>query len=144
MSHHRVCGQEPGAPPAAERAALLYSSWVLDAPKLLDLAVLYTPVAPALVTQLVTGLLELQPRYLQVCSGVCVWGVEGWGVGGRCFKSCLGLQQKQLNPLLQCLDTHVPASQGISRATAPEDRGVVAWQVCHPFLIHCISRQQPP
>ena len=43
---------EPGGLPADKQAALLYNKWLLDMPKLLDIAVLYGRDNPALVQQL--------------------------------------------------------------------------------------------
>jgi len=59
-----------GAPPDAERARCLYDRWLLDVPKLLDVAALYGPTNPGLVSQLLRGVFELQPQYagdVQVC-----------------------------------------------------------------------------
>jgi activating signal cointegrator complex subunit 2 len=53
----------PGVPPPAQQGALLYDNWILDVPKLMDLAALYGPTNPALVSRLLQQLLALQPRY---------------------------------------------------------------------------------
>lgn len=42
----------PGGPAREEQAALLYNDWLLDVPKLLDIAVLYGRDNSALVQQL--------------------------------------------------------------------------------------------
>ena len=51
----RVTGEEGGAPPAQERAGLVYDGWLLDVPKLLDLAALYGPSNPQLLRRLVSA-----------------------------------------------------------------------------------------
>ncbi len=33
--------RDPGGPPPAQRASILYDTWLLDIPKLMDIAVLY-------------------------------------------------------------------------------------------------------
>ena len=43
---------EPGGPAREEQVALLYNDWLLDVPKLLDIAVLYGRDNTALVQQL--------------------------------------------------------------------------------------------
>lgn len=43
---------EPGGPGKQEQAAFLYNDWLLDMPKLLDIAVLYGRDNPQLVQQL--------------------------------------------------------------------------------------------
>ena len=43
---------EPGGPSARDQASMLYNDWLLDMPKLLDIAVLYGRENPALVQQL--------------------------------------------------------------------------------------------
>lgn len=45
--------QEPGGPSRAEQAKLLYDKWLLDAPKILDLCVLYGPSNRDLTSRLV-------------------------------------------------------------------------------------------
>jgi activating signal cointegrator complex subunit 2 len=47
-------------------ADLLYNKWLVDVPKMMDLAVLYAPGSSQLVRQLLQQLLTLQPRYAQV------------------------------------------------------------------------------
>lgn len=49
-------------------AELLYDRWLVDVPKLMDLAVLYAPGSSQLVAQLLQQLLMLQPKYAQVGS----------------------------------------------------------------------------
>ncbi|GBF96800.1 hypothetical protein Rsub_09656 [Raphidocelis subcapitata] len=53
----------PGAPPPARRAAEIYDRWLLDFPKMLDLAAIYGPSNPALAARLVARAFEMQPRY---------------------------------------------------------------------------------
>ena len=43
---------QPGGPSAQNQASMLYNAWLLDMPKLLDIAVLYGRDNPALVQQL--------------------------------------------------------------------------------------------
>lgn len=45
----------------------MYDRWLLDVPKLMDLAAIYGPTNKALVQQLIGQLLALQPQY---------WGVS--------------------------------------------------------------------
>eukprot|EP00983_Pelagomonas_calceolata_P090206 1157391-Pelagomonas_calceolata.AAC.7 len=52
-----------GAPPDAERARCLYDRWLLDVPKLLDVAALYGPANPRLVSQFLSSVFTLQPQY---------------------------------------------------------------------------------
>lgn len=58
---------QPPAPSASQVADLLYNKWLMDVPKMMDLAVLYAPGSAQLVQQLLHQLLVLQPRYAQVC-----------------------------------------------------------------------------
>lgn len=60
---------------------MLYNKWLVDVPKMMDLAVLYAPGSSQLVQQLLHALLMLQPKYAQVW----IRG-EGWQLGG-CFGS---------------------------------------------------------
>ena len=48
---------EPGGPAREEQGALLYDKWLLDVPKLLDIAVLYGGDNPKLVQQLMQKVL---------------------------------------------------------------------------------------
>jgi hypothetical protein len=59
----------PGVPPPARQGQELYDRWLLDVPKLLDLAAIYGPSNPGLVARLVAQLLELQPRYFADIAG---------------------------------------------------------------------------
>ncbi len=43
MSQSRVTVTEEGAPPQTQQAQLVYDRWMLDVPKLLDVAALYGP-----------------------------------------------------------------------------------------------------
>ena len=52
-----------GAPSDTERARLLYDRWLLDVPKLLDVAAIYGPANPRIVSQLLCSVFELQPQY---------------------------------------------------------------------------------
>lgn len=45
---------------------MLYNRWLVDVPKMMDLAVLYAPGNSQLVQQLLHQLLVLQPKYAQV------------------------------------------------------------------------------
>lgn len=47
---------------------MLYNKWLVDVPKMMDLAVLYAPGSSQLVQQLLHQLLMLQPKYAQVCA----------------------------------------------------------------------------
>lgn len=59
--------QQQQAPPSPSQVAeLLYSRWLVDVPKMMDLAVLYAPGSTQLVQQLLHQLLMLQPKYAQV------------------------------------------------------------------------------
>ncbi|KAF8062062.1 hypothetical protein HT031_004322 [Scenedesmus sp. PABB004] len=63
-------GGRAGAAPAGalqpgDAAAALYDRWLVDVPKLMDLAVLYGPGNPELTRQLLQQVLRLQPRYAQ-------------------------------------------------------------------------------
>lgn len=65
-----------GAPPDSERARCLYDRWLLDVPKVLDVAALYGPSNPRLVGQWMRDLFALQPQYegdVQVCVMCCVY-----------------------------------------------------------------------
>ncbi|KXZ49213.1 hypothetical protein GPECTOR_22g804 [Gonium pectorale] len=55
--------RDPGGPPPEQQAALLYDSWTLDVPKLMDIAVLYGGQNRELVRRFMGQLLSLQPRY---------------------------------------------------------------------------------
>jgi hypothetical protein len=55
------------APPGPQQVGdLLYNQWLLDVPKMMDLAVLYGPGSSSLTGQLLEALLLLQPKYAQV------------------------------------------------------------------------------
>ncbi|KAK9909048.1 hypothetical protein WJX75_006462 [Coccomyxa subellipsoidea] len=54
---------EKGGPVQTEQAKQLYDRWLLDVPKLLDIAALYGPDNPELTRQLLTKVFTLQPRY---------------------------------------------------------------------------------
>jgi hypothetical protein len=57
----------PKAPPSPQQVGdLLYNQWLLDVPKMMDLAVLYGPGSSSLTGQLLEALLLLQPKYAQV------------------------------------------------------------------------------
>ncbi len=43
MGQSRVTIDEEGAPPRTQQAELVYDRWLLDVPKLLDIAALYGP-----------------------------------------------------------------------------------------------------
>jgi hypothetical protein len=58
--------QQQGPPSPGQVAELLYDRWLVDVPKLMDLAVLYGPGSSQLVAQLLQQLLLLQPKYAQV------------------------------------------------------------------------------
>lgn len=59
--------QQQQAPPSPSQLAdLLYSKWLVDVPRMMDLAVLYAPGSTQLVQQLLHQLLMLQPKYAQV------------------------------------------------------------------------------
>jgi hypothetical protein len=54
-------------PPSPQQVGdLLYNQWLLDVPKMMDLAVLYGPGSSSLTGQLLEALLLLQPKYAQV------------------------------------------------------------------------------
>lgn len=53
-------------PSASQAAELLYGKWLLDVPKMMDIAVLYGPGTSQLTRQLLQQLLVLQPKYAQV------------------------------------------------------------------------------
>mmetsp|Transcript_10537 Transcript_10537/g.27506 ORF Transcript_10537/g.27506 Transcript_10537/m.27506 type:complete len:856 (+) Transcript_10537:104-2671(+) len=59
-----------GAPPDAERARCLYDRWLLDVPKLLDVAALYGPANPRLVSQFLSSVFTLQPQYKGDVQGI--------------------------------------------------------------------------
>lgn len=54
---------------ASSRAQLLYDKWVLDVPKLLDLAAIYGPDNAPLVQQLMSQVLG---RFAVCCNCICV------------------------------------------------------------------------
>jgi hypothetical protein len=54
------------APSPQQVGDLLYNQWLLDVPKMMDLAVLYGPGSSSLTGQLLEALLLLQPKYAQV------------------------------------------------------------------------------
>ncbi|KAK9846540.1 hypothetical protein WJX81_006226 [Elliptochloris bilobata] len=54
---------ERGGPAAAEQADALYSGWLLDVPKLMDVAVLWGGANGDLVRRFMQQVFELQPRY---------------------------------------------------------------------------------
>jgi hypothetical protein len=55
------------APPSPQQVGdLLYNQWLLDVPKMMDLAVLYGPGSSRLTGDLLQALLLLQPKYAQV------------------------------------------------------------------------------
>ncbi|WIA38234.1 hypothetical protein OEZ86_001577 [Tetradesmus obliquus] len=59
-----AAGSKP--PPSPQQVAeLLYNQWLLDVPKMMDLAVLYGPGSSGLTGQLLSALLLLQPKYAQ-------------------------------------------------------------------------------
>ena len=80
-----------GAPPDIERARILYDRWLIDVPKLLDVAALFGPTNTHLVSQLLDKVFQLQHQYagdvqvcvffvasiLCVCLCVCVRGGGG-------------------------------------------------------------------
>jgi hypothetical protein len=79
-----AAGSKP--PPSAQQVAdLLYNQWLLDVPKMMDLAVLYGPGSSSLTGQLLQALLLLQPKYAQV-GRLVLWLVCLWWLGGdaRC------------------------------------------------------------
>lgn len=57
---------QPPPPTRSQVSDLLYNKWLLDVPKMLDLAVLYAPGSSQLVQELLHQLLMLQPKYAQV------------------------------------------------------------------------------
>ena len=54
-----MAASEEGTPPQQERRALLYDGWLLDVPKLLDLAALYGPSNPGLLRRLMSAVRTL-------------------------------------------------------------------------------------
>ncbi len=68
----RVAAGEAGAPPAQERAGLVYNGWLLDVPKLLDLAALYVPSNPQLLRRLMSAVRAAVPAL--ACTNRAVWG----------------------------------------------------------------------
>jgi hypothetical protein len=64
---HQQQKQPPPRPPSpTEVAELLYNNWLVDVPKMLDIAVLYGPSNSKLTAQWLQQLLLLQPKYAQV------------------------------------------------------------------------------
>jgi activating signal cointegrator complex subunit 2 len=61
--------QQVQPPSAGQVADLLYDRWLLDVPKMMDLAVLFGPGSSRLTQQLLQQLLHLQPKYAQVGEG---------------------------------------------------------------------------
>lgn len=63
----KAASKQQAHPPSASQAAeLLYNKWLLDVPKMADLAVLYGPSNAGLTGQLLQALLALQPKYAKV------------------------------------------------------------------------------
>ncbi|WIA17934.1 hypothetical protein OEZ85_009427 [Tetradesmus obliquus] len=60
-----AAGSKPAPPSPQQVAELLYNRWLLDVPKMMDLAVLYGPGSSSLTGQLLSALLLLQPKYAQ-------------------------------------------------------------------------------
>ncbi|KAF5829243.1 hypothetical protein DUNSADRAFT_16371, partial [Dunaliella salina] len=59
-----------GAPTDTERARYIYDRWLLDVPKLLDVAALYGPANPRLVNQFLNSVFMLQPQYKGDVQGI--------------------------------------------------------------------------
>jgi hypothetical protein len=64
----RVAAGEEGTPPEQERAALLYDGWLLDVPKLLDLAALYGPSNPGLLRRMMSAVRRGLPAAVSACT----------------------------------------------------------------------------
>ncbi|GFR47557.1 hypothetical protein Agub_g9282, partial [Astrephomene gubernaculifera] len=56
--------RDPGGPPREQQAQLLYDMWLLDVPKLMDVAVLYGTHNRQLTRTFLSQVFSLQPRYL--------------------------------------------------------------------------------
>jgi hypothetical protein len=66
-SSSRSSSTQQQAPPSPSQVAdALYNKWLVDVPKMMDLAVLYAPGSAHLVQELLHQLLLLQPKYAQV------------------------------------------------------------------------------
>ncbi|GIM03199.1 hypothetical protein Vretimale_8004 [Volvox reticuliferus] len=55
--------RDPGAPTREQQAQMLYNLWLLDIPKLMDVAVLYGAHNPELTRKFLIQVFDLQPRY---------------------------------------------------------------------------------
>ncbi|GIL51207.1 hypothetical protein Vafri_7281, partial [Volvox africanus] len=58
-----TCERDPGAPKREEQAQMVYNLWLLDIPKLMDVAVLYGAHNPELTRKFLSQVFDLQPRY---------------------------------------------------------------------------------
>ena len=70
---------KPGSPPPVRQAAMLYDLWLLDVPKLLDLAALFGTGSPKLVHRLMQQVIAGRPVLCclltwQLCMHLS-WGV---------------------------------------------------------------------
>jgi activating signal cointegrator complex subunit 2 len=80
-------------PPPQRRAQEIYDRWMIDVPKLMDLAAIYGPSNSGLVVRLIAQVLELQPKY---------WGDVAGAAGPLAGNlrelraSCAGLAAKAL------------------------------------------------
>ena len=68
---------EKGGPVQTEQAKHLYDRWLLDIPKVLDIAALYGPDNPELTRQFLTKVKVLESHYtslltVSICDVLCV------------------------------------------------------------------------
>ena len=80
---------DPGGPPAATRAGLLYDGWLLHVPELMDVAALYGGANPGLTRKFLEQVGAGRGVCENVCVGMCVCVCVGGGSCVQCVEGAL-------------------------------------------------------